>query len=381
MLGISGFESSANFIEEQEEDVFRKTLRNMWIAVTVINPLMAFAIIAVIPLSEVGAHKEVLLSFLGNEIGGKTLSMLISIDAVLVLSGAVLTSYIGVSGLMKRMALDRILPQFLLKENKAGSSPRILILFFALCISVLFITNGQLGPLAGVYTISFLAVMVFFGYGNILLKIKRSKLPRPEYAKPIAVFVAILAVLMAIYGNVKLHPEYLIVFLQYFIPSFLIITILLNRQLVLQYLLIAFKQFFESLNHQIRKSEIIFMRKINQLSQQNFIYFSKSDDISLLNKVLIYVQENEITSKLKIVTIVNETTHLSQKFLSDFETLDRAYPKINIEFIQLEGIFGPQLITKLSKEWKTPTNFMFISSPSDKFAYKLSELKGVRLIM
>jgi amino acid transporter len=33
MLGISGFESSANFIEEQEEDVFRKTLRNMWIAV------------------------------------------------------------------------------------------------------------------------------------------------------------------------------------------------------------------------------------------------------------------------------------------------------------------------------------------------------------
>lgn len=381
MLGISGFESSANFIEEQQEGVFRKTLRNMWIAVTVINPLMAFAIIAVIPISEVGEHQEVLLSFIGNITGGKTLSMLISIDAVLVLSGAVLTSYIGVAGLMKRMALDRILPQFLLKENKAGSSPRILILFFALCVSVLFITNGQIGPLAGVYTISFLAVMVYFGYGNLLLKIKRTKLPRPEYAKPITVVVAILAVLIAIYGNIKLHPDYLVVFLQYFIPSILIITVLLNRHLVLKFSLIVFKQFFDSINKQIRRSEILFMRKINQLSQQNFVYFSKGDDISLLNKVLIYVQENEITSKLKIVTVVNETTHPSQKFLSDFETLDRAYPNISIQFIQIEGVFGPELIAKLSTEWKMPTNFMFISSPSNRFAYKLSELKGVRLIM
>ena len=31
MLGISGLESSANFIEEQEPGVFPKTLRNMWI--------------------------------------------------------------------------------------------------------------------------------------------------------------------------------------------------------------------------------------------------------------------------------------------------------------------------------------------------------------
>lgn len=38
MLGISGFESSANFVEEQKPGVFPKTLRNMWVAVTIINP-------------------------------------------------------------------------------------------------------------------------------------------------------------------------------------------------------------------------------------------------------------------------------------------------------------------------------------------------------
>lgn len=30
MLGITGFESSSNYVEEQAPGVFRKTLRNMW---------------------------------------------------------------------------------------------------------------------------------------------------------------------------------------------------------------------------------------------------------------------------------------------------------------------------------------------------------------
>ena len=106
------------------------------------------------------------------------LATVISINAVTVLSGAVLTSFVGVNGLIKRMTLDRILPQFFLKENKRHSSYRILILFFLLCISVLYITDGKLAPLAGVYSISFLLVMIFFGLGNLMLKIRRSRSPK-----------------------------------------------------------------------------------------------------------------------------------------------------------------------------------------------------------
>lgn len=381
MLGISGFESSANFVEEQQPGVFRKTLRNMWIAVSVINPLMALAIIAVIPIARVADHQEALLSYIGYETGGSTLSTLISIDAVLVLSGAVLTSYIGVSGLMKRMALDRILPQFLLKESSNGSSRRILLLFFLLCISVLAITDGQLGPLAGVYTISFLLVMAYFGYGNLLLKIKRAKLPRPEYAKPYLVVLAIIAIIIAIYGNITLNPKYLVVFLQYFIPSIIIITILLNRMAVLKYLLVIIKSVFDTVTNQVRKIEYFIGKKISKLSHQHFIYFSKADDISLLNKVIQYVQANEITQTLKIVTVVSENKVVTDSYMRDFETLDRAYPEIDLEFIQIVGEFGPALINELSDKWKIPTNFMFISSPSYRFSYKVSELNGVRLIM
>lgn len=193
MLGISGFESSANFVEEQQPGVFRKTLGNMWVAVTIINPAIALLAIMVLSQTDIMHHQEALLSHIGFNTGGQWLSALISIDAVLVLSGAVLTSYVGVSGLIKRMALDRILPQFTFSETKNGSAYRILIIFFLLCLSALYVTDGSLGALAGVYTISFLTVMIYFGLGNFLLKIKRESLLRPVVASPLIVAIALAA--------------------------------------------------------------------------------------------------------------------------------------------------------------------------------------------
>jgi amino acid transporter len=96
MLGISGFESSANFVEEQKPGVFPKTLRNMWIVVSVFNPLITLLVLALVPIPRVGQHQEALLAYMSQLAGGDWLAWLVSIDAVLVLSGAVLTSYIGV---------------------------------------------------------------------------------------------------------------------------------------------------------------------------------------------------------------------------------------------------------------------------------------------
>ncbi|GIS62691.1 MAG: hypothetical protein CM1200mP2_49160 [Planctomycetaceae bacterium] len=167
MLGISGFESSANFVEEQEPGSFPKTLRNMWIAVSILNPSMAFLTLAVLPVEEVGFHKDHLLAHLGDVTAGGWLKLLISVDAALVLSGAVLTSYVGVTGLVHRMTLDRCLPQFLLKKNKRfGTTHRIIIAFFILAVSVLVVTGGALEALAGVYTLSFLSVMVLLRWAT-----------------------------------------------------------------------------------------------------------------------------------------------------------------------------------------------------------------------
>lgn len=381
LLGISGFESSANFVEEQQRGVFPKTLRNMWLAVSILNPLIALLAIGVMPVADVDLHQQSLLSHIAKLTGGQLFATIISINAVLVLSGAVLTSFVGVNGLIKRMTLDRILPQFLLKENRRGSSYRILIVFFLLCVSVLLVTSGELGPLAGVYTISFLLVMFFFGLGNLILKIRRARLPRPEYASPTIVIIALTGIAIGLYGNVKLRPEYLVVFLQYFIPSLLLIYAMLNRNHIMEFVLSILK----TVTYKLRKfsllSHIVINKFLNKLHEQDFVFFSKGDDIATLNKVMIYLQENEITRKIRIVTVLAEHQPVPEKFMQDFEVLDRAYPDIKMEYITIQGIFGPELIDQLSKDWNVPKNFMFISSPGEKFSYRVEELGGVRLVL
>jgi hypothetical protein len=64
-------------------------------------------------------------------------------------------------------------------------------------------------------------------------------------------------------------------------------------------------------------------------------------------------------------------------YLIDLKVLDRAYPEIDIEFIELG--FGPTIIDELSENGIQ--NFMFIGSPGDRFSYRVAELGGVRLIM
>jgi hypothetical protein len=75
--------------------------------------------------------------------------------------------------------------------------------------------------------------------------------------------------------------------------------------------------------------------------------------VAILNKVMQYVQANESTKKLKIVNVIKdgEDNELLKK---DLEVLDRAYPEIDIEFIEIEGVFGPDLIEELSVKWHIP---------------------------
>jgi len=155
----------------------------MWIAVTVFNPLICLLALGLLPLGYIQTVPTDLLAQMGQQSLGNWLRIGVSIDAVLVLSGAVLTAYVGVTGLMRRMGLDRCLPQILLKENRRRKTNHWIILtFFAVCVSILFFTGGNVATLAGVYTLSFLAVMALFAVGNMMMKVRRAKLPRETRA-------------------------------------------------------------------------------------------------------------------------------------------------------------------------------------------------------
>ncbi|MCB0448487.1 MAG: APC family permease [Confluentibacter sp.] len=388
MLGVSGFESSANFVEEQEKGVFPKTLRNMWMVVSVINPLMAIFALALftLPVLQGSEFQNTLLIKMGDHVGGNWIATLVSIDAFLVLSGAVLTSFVGVSGLLERMTLDRILPPFFLKRNSRGSSYRIIIMFLILCISVLIFTNGDVSLLAGVYTISFLSVMVLFGIGNILLKVRRNQLPRPEKATWGAVLLAITAVIIALVGNITMppkpgNPSNFSVFLKYFIPTIIFIIIMLNRIVLLNFLLNVIHSVFDPVRSLVLRTDKRILLTINKINSQEFVFFTKGDNIATLNKVMLYITRNEHTKKLKIVLALDKDDVVPKNLPQEIDFLDREYPDIKVEFVVEQGKFSPELIRNLSKKWNIPINFMFIGSPSDKFPYRVQDLGGVRLII
>lgn len=388
MLGVSGFESSSNFVEEQQKGVFPKTLRNMWVIVSVINPLMAVLALALfaLPVLQGVEFQNTLLVQMADKVGGEWLAGLIAIDAFLVLSGAVLTSFVGVSGLLERMTLDRIMPPFFLKKNKRGSSQRIILMFLLLTISVLLITRGNVSLLAGVYTISFLSVMALFAIGNMLLKVKRKKLPRPERASWIAVLVALGAVVFAVVGNVLMPPKdgslsNITVFLYYFVPTILFVFIMLNRTFLLKLLLNIIDSIFDPIRRTVLRIDKNILRTIDKINDQEFVFFTRGDSIATLNSVMMYITNNEHTKKLKIVTVYHDLEEIPEKLDEEIDFLDREYPDIDIEFHKIKGNFCPELIEGLSNKWSIPINFMFIGSPSNKFPYRIEELGGVRLII
>ena len=387
LLGISGFESSSNFVEEQAQGVFPKTLRNMWIAVTVFNPLMALLALALVPIAETQQHYQTfLLAEMGKRAaGGGSMGTLfaavISINAFMVLSGAVLTSFVGVNGLVRRMTLDRCLPQALLKTNSRGTTHRILIMFFVMCVSVLLITQGDIGALAGVYTISFLTVMTLFAVGNVLLKIKRANLPRPTTAPWASVCLAIVGVVLGLVGNAVRNPDYLIVFLYYFVPTMLVVAVMLYRIPLLKACLTIVRAVASSLIGPLNNTARFVRAKIAEINSQQVVFFTRGDNVANLNNAMIYVMENEDTNRIKVVTVVDESQEAPPKLKDDLRFLDEAYPQIDVEFVVLKGKFGPELIQQLSHEWHVPTNLMFIGSPGGRLPYGLEELGGVRLII
>ncbi len=251
---------------------------------------------------------------------------------------------------------------------------------------MLLITKGNVQLLAGVYTLSFLSVMALFGIGNILLKIRRSQLPRPEKAPWPGVIIAVLAVIAALLGNILMpaeehHATNIGVFLYYLIPAIIFITIMLHRIVLLKLILHSIDAIFNPIRKWVAKADIKIQNLINHINAQEFVFFTKGDDLATFNKAVLYVCKNEHSKNLKIVRVRNQEDTPDQTLKQQIRLINQEYPHINIELVTVEGTFSPQLIHQLSEKWHIPTNFMFIGSPHADSPYRIEELGGVRLII
>ena len=392
MLGVSGFESSANFIEEQEPGVFPKTLRNMWIAVATFNPLISLLSLGMMPIDTLAGRSEDLLAYMGRLAGehymgagsatATVLETWVSIDAFLVLSGAVLTSYVGVIGLVRRMSLDLCMPQFLLSTNRSrGTNHWIILGFFMLCCSIQWITDGEIAKLAGVYTLSFLSVMGLFAVGNMLMKIHRDRLPRQVRASWSSTVIALVAVVIAWTGNYRMDAKNFEVFMTYFLTSGLVVGIMFLRVQILKFLLKGIRAVMERLHGFSEAVAAAVIAQAKDIRDRKVIVFLKEDDPQLLNQAARYVLDNEEIRHLKVVHCYEAKERIPVTLGENLKTIDRCYPELKIDLTLVQGEFGPELIDRLSSRLGVPKNYMFIGTPGNRFPHEIGDLGGVRLIM
>lgn len=374
LLGVSGFESSANFVEEQEKGVFRKTLRNMLIGVSFFNPLIALVVLNSMPYETIVAAKDFLLADAATQIGGKMLFNLVVIDAFLVLSGAVLTSYVGVTGLINRMAGDGCLPNVLNKENSKGSFPRIILTFFLLCVSILILTKGNLLSLAGVYTIAFLSVMSLFALGNFILKGTRPDLKRSYKAPVIVVFLAFSATFVGIVGNIIINHENLTYFAMYFLPSMALVLVMIY----IDYL----TNFAIRVSAPLPWVQSYFKNHFDDLRNGKFIVFIRNTH--RIHEILSYINKNETGWNIYFVKCKDSEPGGSslEEIEKTVDYIQKAgvYPEFSITVKYVNEEFGPDVINKVSRYLRVRKNRILIGSIHHHHAFDYADLGGVRII-
>eukprot|EP00644_Phytophthora_capsici_P013304 jgi/Phyca11/532512/estExt2_fgenesh1_pg.C_PHYCAscaffold_50280 len=404
MLGITGFESSSNYVEEQAPGVFRKTLRNMWALASGFNVCLGVGILAVLPLGGddgIYASADALLSKAAEVALGSWFSTWVSVDAFIVLSGSVLTSYVGICGLVRRLATDRVLPSFLAKTNKTrGTNHYIIAVYFLLSSSLVLVLDADTKIMNGVYTYAFLGLMALFASAAMLLKAKRPEMPRDVIAPWSVLVGGLLMVVVAIFANLLGDPSVLMYFALYFIVVALVMFVMFERVTMLRCILALMKktvpsqyaketaaEYFRTrdtpeVEHTGARGGRTIARAITSIRSAPIIFFCKRPDLTVINKVIVYVRRNEQTHTLRIVHVFSDE-ETDAPVLKAFRNLavlfDSMYPKIRVDFVSVQGEFKPATIEWLSKKMAVPRNMMFITQPDMVSAERVSSV-GVRVI-
>eukprot|EP00462_Mataza_sp_D1_P006851 CAMPEP_0175120398 /NCGR_PEP_ID=MMETSP0087-20121206/601_1 /TAXON_ID=136419 /ORGANISM="Unknown Unknown, Strain D1" /LENGTH=426 /DNA_ID=CAMNT_0016401845 /DNA_START=149 /DNA_END=1431 /DNA_ORIENTATION=- len=341
LLGITGFETSANYIEEQGPSVFQKNLNNIWLLVTFFNPVIAFLGMGLLPYPP--AEDE----------------FIVNLDAVLVLSGAVLTSFVGVQGLVLRMALDDLLPSMLARKNKRFGSYHWTVISFAMVgISLYLVSNGNLSTLAGVYTISFVTLMMLFACGHLVLKARRPRLPRPYATSPVVSVLAALGTGFGLVGIIVLKPSMVYVALAY-LSAVLLLCALCQYRFRLYLVLLKLIQLFGCLCciRCCNGVETFLVHKTQEWKAQRIVCLVKRNGLAQMTAMLRYVTSNEVRCRVTFVCFSPSVKALEEVetdesvsiaadkgSLSDDEEVHNVlsilaedFPSVSLDYLQFPG--------------------------------------------
>ena len=240
----------------------------------------------------------------------------------LFLSGAVLASFIGVTGLVNRIFSTECLPQALNRVNSRGRYHRIIIMFLALCISILVVSNGDMSIQAGVYTISFLGVMCLFAIGNIP-KTAPSQTTEKDQSRLAIISTVISATICGIFfGNIALDSNKFIFLESLFFPTVTFVLLTLSSTPSTKIFLIVVDDIMTSFSDTHAKVKKLINKKILEIKSKGLIFFYEGDNVASLNRALLYIRENESATSVTIIHILDKTEVPPPRLVSDLRLLD-----------------------------------------------------------
>lgn len=200
-LGITGFEAAAQIVEQLKTPTWL-TLRKVYMVVVALvgltAPLTSYLCIILLTPDEMKVYANNLLSGLAFKEFGQTGLIVLVLDACLILFAAVNTAYAGCIGLCTTMAKQGNLPGFFLRRWADDAPwpfskyqarmpffqgyPNCALTFMMVTIVMICLLKGEVNALAEVYGMAFLAVMMSFCLGVILLRARMPlKVARSPY--------------------------------------------------------------------------------------------------------------------------------------------------------------------------------------------------------
>ncbi|PHZ08872.1 uncharacterized protein RHIMIDRAFT_241093 [Rhizopus microsporus ATCC 52813] len=386
LLGVTGFESAENYIEDLKPNTFPKVMNNMFGFLFIINAPLTLLTTALVPINVIQENAANVVSILGQYAtgGSRWLRMWIMIDAVIVLCAGVLTGLIGAVGLVQRLANDGILPKFFLIRNSVtGSYQYIVLAFLILSITLYAIVGGDTSSLSGVFAVAFLGSLSTFAVANILIKYKRDRLPR-QVKVSLGVSVLVFLVLLAgLVGNIIIDPHIAEYFIIYFVVVLAVVLTMLKRCWLWKLCYWLFDQMGlqHKYPHVSGRIENYIQNHIKNIRKNPSVFFLNTDEPHVMNKAIQYIKKNEHTGQIKFVYLYEHLDDIPEELEVNHRMLDEVYPKIQIDLVFIQGKFNPATVDAISRQLDIPKAQMFMACPGPNLKYSFGEFGGMRIIM
>ncbi|CAO3586231.1 unnamed protein product [Absidia cylindrospora] len=386
LLGVTGIEAAENYIQDLKPGTFPKVMTSMYCFLCIMNAPTVFLVTVLVPISVVqeNAASSILMLAEYAAPGQEWLRMWVMVDAVIVLCAGVLTGMIGAIGLVTRLASDRIVSSFFLKQNRfTGSNHYTIFTFLVLNVILCCIVQGDATSLSGVFAVAFLGVLSMYALANVMMKYKRGRLPRLVEVNLSTAIFSLLMLIVALVSNIVINPLIAAYFIIYFAVVVVVMMVMFKSGLLLKtlYWLSDRMGTIHPLVGVSRKTGSWLVQKIKALRKQPTLVFVKTDEPHILNKAILYVQANEESSHIKFVHIYDRLENIPQQLETNHRLLDEVYPKIQLDLIFIQSDFDPATVDAISKQMNIPKSFMFIGCPGSKFKYSLGDFEGIRIIM